>query len=207
MQRTHAQNARLHQLLGQLGLTNDKAALVRQHTNGRTERSSEMSYAECAGLIGDLERAAGSPSPMHYPSQPAPQQPAPAASATPQREKLTPEQADSANRMRRKVFALAREAGMIWGETAEDKRMNAAKMDAFLMAHGYIKQPLNAFTFAQLPKLVTQFEQIVKHNARTAASRAVRDLVAGTGVTTPSTPRRPRAPRSTSTSSTVHPRR
>ncbi len=194
MQRTHAQNARLHQLLGELGFTADKGALVSAHTNGRTDRSSEMTYAECAGLIGDLERAAGSESPMYYPSRPAPQ---PSAPRTTTREQLTPEQADKANRMRRKVFALAREAGMIWGETPADKRMNAAKLDAFLLAHGCVKQSINAYTLAQLPKLVTQFQQIVKHNAQAEAGRAVRALAEAAGVA-PATPtRRPRAARPT----------
>ncbi len=207
MQRTHAQNARLHQLLAELGMTADKGALVSAHTNGRTEKSSEMTYAECAGLIGDLERAAGSERPMHYPSRPVSQPPTPAPSVpAPARQQLTPEQAESANKMRRKVFALAREAGMIWGETADDKRMNAAKLDAFLVAHGCVKQPINAYTLAQLPKLVTQFQQIVKHNAQAEAGRAVRALADAAGVT-PATPaRRPRAARVLSSLTSPSPR-
>ena len=204
MQRTHAQNARLHQLLGELGFTADKGALVSAHTNGRTTSSSAMTYAECAGLIGDLERAAGSQRPMHYPSRPAapPTPKATPSAPRPTREVLTEAQAESAQRMRRKVFALAREAGMLWGETPADKRMNAAKLDAFLLAHGCVKQPIGAYTLAQLPKLVNQFQQIVKHNAQAEAGRAVRALAEAAGVT-PATPaRRPRAARSTSPTST-----
>lgn len=57
MLRTKEQNKQLHLLLGNLGLMDSKAWLVSEYTNGRTERSSEMSVGEAAELIKALNDA------------------------------------------------------------------------------------------------------------------------------------------------------
>lgn len=50
--RTTTQNNALYKLLGKLGISDDiKKELVFQVTNGRTEKSSEMSYTEASDLI------------------------------------------------------------------------------------------------------------------------------------------------------------
>jgi hypothetical protein len=80
-------------------------------------------------------------------------------------------------RMRKKVFALAYEAGIIYGETPEDKKMNAAKLNMFLLKSGTVKKELNKMTHTELVKVVTQFQQIVKHTGETKANKASRSLL------------------------------
>lgn len=50
------QNKALHGLLGKLGLMPDKAELVRQYTNGRTDSSREMHWSEADSLIKFLRQ-------------------------------------------------------------------------------------------------------------------------------------------------------
>lgn len=52
---TAAQNRRLHQLLNETGLIEDKKDLVRSFTNGRAESSKELSVKEANRLILHLE--------------------------------------------------------------------------------------------------------------------------------------------------------
>lgn len=55
MKRNISQNARLHALLGQLGIDSEtKEDLVLQFTNGRTSASSQMDVMECQYLINSL---------------------------------------------------------------------------------------------------------------------------------------------------------
>jgi hypothetical protein len=75
------------------------------------------------------------------------------------------------SRMKSKVFALAYEAGIIYGYTAEDKKMNAAKIDSFLLDRGTIKKKINDQSKAELIKTVNQFELIVKHKELAIAAK------------------------------------
>lgn len=52
--RTKEQNKQLHMLLGNLGLMDSKAWLVSEYTDGRTEKSSEMTKQEATELIRAL---------------------------------------------------------------------------------------------------------------------------------------------------------
>lgn len=55
MQRLSSQNARFHQLIGQLHLDADeKKELVRQYSNGRTSSSADLSAREMQAVINDL---------------------------------------------------------------------------------------------------------------------------------------------------------
>ena len=83
----------------------------------------------------------------------------------------------AANRMRRKVFALAYEAGIIWGDTPADKRMNAVKLDRFLKERGTVRKSLNAMSREDLIKTVSQLEQMVKHIESAEAGKAVKSLL------------------------------
>lgn len=48
------QNRELHALLGELGMMDSKAHLVRQHTKGRTSSSKDLSFDEAEALITSL---------------------------------------------------------------------------------------------------------------------------------------------------------
>lgn len=54
--RTKKQNAILHQLLGKLRVDDEwKGELALQFSNGRTSKTSELSYHECRMLINELQ--------------------------------------------------------------------------------------------------------------------------------------------------------
>ena len=168
---TPAQNRRLHQLLNQLGLQDDKAGLVAYFSAKRATSTKDLEQHQAQALIDYL---AGLQRPAATPQQPGPD--------------------DAANRMRRKIFAIGRAIGWLSGHTAEDLAMNKAKLDAFLTERGYLKKPLRQYTAAELPKLVSQFEQIQKHCEEQGAGRAVTDLLAGLAVAPATRPRRSRKP-------------
>lgn len=63
------------------------------------------------------------------------------------------------------IYHLAYLAGIIYGDTKEDKAMNTAKINSFLEKKGSVKKPLYKQTLAELKKTARQFEAIVKRNA------------------------------------------
>ena len=87
---TKAQLQKIHILLNQQGLKEEKAAIISNLTDGRSQSSKELSASEARHLIEWLCKT------------------------------------DPNDAMKKKVFDLAYEIGMIWGDTSEDKKMNAA---------------------------------------------------------------------------------
>ncbi len=86
-------------------------------------------------------------------------------------------QYDPLDGMRRKVFSLAYDAGIIYGDSPEDKRMNSAKLNMFLTQRGAVKKELNKMDKAELVKTVGQFQQIVKHNEFTKTGKVTKNLL------------------------------
>lgn len=80
---------------------------------------------------------------------------------------LESKQYQGANKMRRKIFSMAYE--MKWGApyTKETRKKAEQSIDAWCMKSGYIKKPLNRFTYDELPKLVTQFQEVYKSYLKT----------------------------------------
>lgn len=134
MKRTLQQNAQLHTLLTRLDLQEEKADLVYQHTQGRTTRSSEMLYNECASLIGYLNNMVS------------------------RKQRSRFDYNDPANRMRRKILSICHEMG--W-ETDSGK-IDWPRLNAWLLKYGYLHKGLNDYTAKELPRLVTQFENYLK---------------------------------------------
>lgn len=91
-------------------------------------------------------------------------------------------QYDPCDRMRKKCFALAYNAGIIYGETPDDKKMNTAKLNMFLKDRGAVKKELHSMTYPELVKVVTQFEMIVKHSGETGANKATKSLLDELGI-------------------------
>lgn len=129
MTRTIEQNARLHKLLGLLGITADqKETLVLSYTYGRTASSADMSGHECDELLRFLQQQYDARLSYH----------------------------DSRSRaMRRRFFSLVREKG--W---TVDNKINYDRVNAWLTQYGYLHKPLNKYTYAELPKLLSQFERV-----------------------------------------------
>lgn len=100
--------------------------------------------------------------------------------------------ADPNFRMRQKVFALAYEAGIIWGDSWEDKKINVVKLNTFLKQRGTVKKELTRMTKEELIETVNQFELIVYHNEEAKAARAAEEMLNELGIPTPKKPGRKR---------------
>ena len=144
---TKDQLKKLHVLLSQLGLMDEKKEMVKHVTNSRTESSRELTIHEAGVLITAL---AGN---------------------------------DGCERMRKKVIALAYEANIIYGNTPEDKQMNAAKLNKFLLERGTVKKNLPKLTHGELVKTITQFQQIIKHQGEGKAAKATNALLKELNIT------------------------
>ncbi|OKL40277.1 hypothetical protein [Pontibacter flavimaris] len=150
--RTDTQNKKLHLLLNKAGLAAEKPDLVAFYTNGRTSSSRDMYFHEAQKLIVYLESITSN------------------SASTP---------TDRADTMRKKVIAICYELGWIEPtDSPEERKINMAVIDGFLKKRGYIKKPLNEFTVRELPRLISQFEQILEHSKQTAGSKAVNSLLA-----------------------------
>ncbi len=91
---------------------------------------------------------------------------------------------DPMERMRNKVFALAYEAGIIYGDTPADKKMNFHKLNKFLMERGSIKKEINTINKSELIKVINQFEQIVKHNKESISNKSVKEMLSELNIQT-----------------------
>lgn len=60
------------------------------------------------------------------------------------------------------IFSLAYKAGIIYGDTPADKKMNAAKLNLFIRERGAVKKALAKMTLAELVKVHRQFEAIAR---------------------------------------------
>lgn len=84
---------------------------------------------------------------------------------------------DPNERLKGSILSLAYQAGIIYGDTPEDKKMNMAKLDMFLRERGAVKKPLNGMIYKELVKTHRQFEAIVKNTDASKASKAVTELL------------------------------
>lgn len=69
---------------------------------------------------------------------------------------------DPKERLKSLVFSLAYQAGVIYGSTPDDKKINAAKLNLFIKQRGAVKKELNSMNYTELVKIHRQFEAIVK---------------------------------------------
>lgn len=129
MMRTTAQSNRLHGLIGLLGIDSEqKQYLVEQYTEGRATSTKDMSTTECQALIDHLAKVA------------------------------IDTNADRANVMRRKAFAIAHELG--WED--DQGKVDREHFDAWLLKYGYLHKGINEYSHNELPKLLTQMEQLLQ---------------------------------------------
>ncbi|WP_316777752.1 hypothetical protein [Pedobacter antarcticus] len=66
-------------------------------------------------------------------------------------------------RIKRLLFSLGYQSGILYGTTAADKKMNAAKLNMFLKERGAVKKELNAMNYSELIKIHRQFEGMVRN--------------------------------------------
>lgn len=133
MQRTKTQNSRLYYLLNKTGMTDDRAALVSDVTKGRTESTKELTAGECQTLISRLQAY--------------------------QKEQPISTEHISLKKMRSKVLHIATKE-LKW--VKPDGSIDWQRFNGFMLARGYLKKPLYQYDKAELPRLITQFEQLSK---------------------------------------------
>lgn len=120
--------------LASKGMMEEKKALISSFTNGRTDRCSSLTSQEAIELIQLLNR-----------------------DFVPSNEDLRKE------KMARKILAMAHELGWIKKEQVitsvgmEEKR-NYKSFNEWMTKFSYLKKPLSQYTYTELPKLVSQFE-------------------------------------------------
>jgi hypothetical protein len=154
MLRPKKHNNAIHGLLSDLGIDRktDEGQemyedMVFAASNGRTKHSSSMTASESQSLINHLNAL--------------------------KKEKTRNQAPDKPNQMRRKILSICRELGLEWhdGNSYNWKRING-----WLLKYGCYKEIhqgtevtdnttselLNQYSEIQLPKLVTQFEQLLK---------------------------------------------
>jgi hypothetical protein len=141
MNATKQQIAKIHVLLSQLNLLDNKKEIISNYTGKRTESSRDLTIEEARNIIKTLSTY------------------------------------DNRDPMRRKIFALAYECDIIWGESLIDKKMNSIKLNRFLLDRGTVKKELNKMNFEELRKTVNQFGQMLKHKAASQAAKATTSLL------------------------------
>jgi hypothetical protein len=134
MYRTKDQNIKLHALIGKLQIDAEtKAEMVFKCTGGRSKSSADMLIHECTDLIGKLQLMADGKSPQ--------------------------KQFNAAeDKMRKKILSICYE--MQWTLAG---KLDWNRINFWLKKFGYLhKEELNDYKEAELPKLVTQFENLLK---------------------------------------------
>jgi len=125
-------------LLKQLGIKTDdeRHELIYDFTDGRTSSSKDLTEVEMNLLITRLRRqSSGTIS----------------AGFTPRN--------DAANKMRRKIISMAYQIG--WTErTPNGDKADMLRINGWCHKFGYLHKPLNDYALPELPRLVTQFENM-----------------------------------------------
>ena len=131
------QNKLIHALLAQTNLTKYKPDLVSSFSDGRTEHSAELDTHEAQALIAHLK----SKVPVSR----------------------TQEQI-RADKMRKSIISMAWEMNWVHPET---HKCDIARINAWCIKYGYLKKPMNAYLYTELPALVTQFKNVYKSYLKT----------------------------------------
>lgn len=145
---TKPQLQKIHVLLNQMGLIDNKVELVYSFSNGRVTSTKELTMEEAGFFIRHLSNC------------------------------------DPLERMRNKVFALAYEAGIIWGDSPADKKMNFIKLNNFLKERGAVKKDINKMVKPELIKTVNQFQQILKHNETSRSNKSIKNMLKSMNIET-----------------------
>lgn len=145
-------NKQLHALLTQTGLITAKQYLVESFTGGRETSSTGMKNNEAIDLIkhlkGELQKQkqpAANTDPKHI------------GNAMPTFKSNSP--AQKANTMRKKIIALSHQMG--WSAihpTSGNKIADMARINDWCVKYGHLHKELNEYSLAELPTLVTQFQ-------------------------------------------------
>lgn len=153
-------NKQLHALLNQTGMMDAKPYLVESFTNGRSSSSKDMSHYEAIELVKHLKGIATQQK-YKTANTGTNTEPTHIANAMPTVSKNTDK--ERASNMRKKIIALAHQMG--WSSYHPDSGKKIADMpriNAWCSKYGYLHKELNNYRLTELPKLVTQFDNLYK---------------------------------------------
>ncbi len=85
-------------------------------------------------------------------------------------------------KQRELIISLAYKAGIIYGDTWEDKKMNMIKLDNFLLSRGAVKKRFADLDYKDLVKVHRQFEAILLKMPETAANKATKIVLKELGI-------------------------
>lgn len=122
----------IHAILSKMGKSNDKEYkehLVLQFTKGRETSTKGMYYAEAKAMIASLNEIAPKS-----------------------------EEDIKAERMRRKILALARKMG--W--ELDNGKVDIRRVDNWCRNNSTLKKGINKHKYSELPALVSQFQNVYK---------------------------------------------
>lgn len=77
----------------------------------------------------------------------------------------------------RSIKYLGYKAGIIYGDTKDDWKMNEAKLNVFLREKGTVKKNLQNMTLEELKKVHRQFEAIIISNRKTSQNKQAQQAV------------------------------
>lgn len=142
MNHTIGRHRRLYGLLKDTGTDKYRHELVYSYSHGRTENSADLTDLETDELIRYLVQ-------IQKPRA--------------QADHVTRSGVDyRGQKMRRRILSLCHTLGWnVWDEGTQRHVVDWNRLNAWLLKYGYLHKSLNGYTFAELGKLVTQFENLV----------------------------------------------
>lgn len=85
-------------------------------------------------------------------------------------------QHEPTERLRKTVFSFAYRAGIIYGESDTDKKINRAKLNMFLRERGTVKKDIEKQTLQELKRTLAQFAAMIGNNAKTANNKEAKQI-------------------------------
>ena len=125
-----------HAALAKRGIMEMKPLLVSQASDGRTEHCTELSLDEMQHLL----RTVGTGAPVQV---------------APDRE--------AANKMRRRIISMCYTLGWTtYNTTTKRTVVDMTRLEDWMKNYSYQHKPMSSYTLDELPKLVSQFEAMLK---------------------------------------------
>jgi hypothetical protein len=143
MNHTIERHRRLYGLLRDTGTQKYRHELVYSFSHGRTDNSADLSDLEVSELIRHLETMLR--------DRPRPQA------------KETRSGVDfRGQKMRRRILSMCHTIGWnTFDPITQKHQVDWARLNAWMLKYGYLHKPLNRYSYAELGRLVTQFENMV----------------------------------------------
>lgn len=142
MNHTIERHRRLYGLLRDTGVSKYRHELVSSYSKGRTDNSADLTDLEIDELIRYLSQL-------------------PKQSQDPNRSTKSGVNYRG-QKMRRRILSICYTIGWtVWDERAQKHRVDQPRLNAWLIKYGYLHKPMNHYTYAELGRLVSQFENLV----------------------------------------------